>query len=131
MGLWEQQLHEASLGGVAFPVASRRITGGRAYAPRKYPHRDGQDVEDTGREPYTFELEVPLFADVDAAHYPDTYEALRLVVDDEADRGELEYVDVELGPVPVKVRQWNWSQTARERDGGVFSVVLEERTHEA
>lgn len=130
MGLWEETLHEASLGGVPFPVSDRRISGGRAYAPRKYPHRDGQDTEDTGREPYVFELVIPLFADVDPSHYPDTYASLRGIVDNEDLQGELEYVDPELGPLPIKVRQWTWSETARERDGGIFSITLEERSHE-
>ncbi len=144
MGVWERTLHEAQLrdrsrlepggdleAGVPFPVSERRISGGRSYAPRKYPHRDGQDTEDTGREPYTFELTIPLFADVDPSHYPSIFEQLRAIVDEPDSQGELEYVDVELGPLPVKVKQWSWAETARERDGGVFTLTLEERSHDA
>lgn len=123
MGLWEDTLHPCSIAGVAFPLGSRKVHGGRALARRRYPHRDGQDQEDTGREPYSFILTVPLFADVDPAHYPETYERLRSVLDLEQ---ELDYVDAELGPLRAKVVEWDWDQDAERRDGGVLTLNIEE-----
>lgn len=121
-----EDLNEARLGGVVFPVGSRSISGGRAFARRRYPFRDGQATEGTGREPYKFSLGVPLFADVDPEHYPSVYEQLRAQLDDPDVSGRMEYVDPELGPINVQVVDWTWKQTAEQRDGGLFDIDLEE-----
>lgn len=127
MSEWDDILHEASFAGVIFPVGRRSVEGGRASATRRYPFRDGQDIEDTGREPYALEYEVPLFASVDASHYPDTYEQLRAAFDDPESQGFGELVDPEIGPIFVKVKfPWRWETTPEERDGGRFSVRFEE-----
>ncbi|MEQ8886215.1 MAG: DNA circularization N-terminal domain-containing protein, partial [Sandaracinaceae bacterium] len=124
--LWPDILHEASLGGITFPVARRRLRGGRAFASRQYPYRDGQTVEDTGREPYAFSLDVPLFASVDPSHYPDTADALRLLLEDGEDLGEVEYVDPFLGPLRVKLAGYDEDMDAQRRDGVTVRLDLEE-----
>jgi prophage DNA circulation protein len=121
-----ETLNDASLGGIVFPVGARNISGGRAFARRRYPFRDGQSTEGTGREPYKFSLTVPLFVDVDPSHYPDVYEALRAQLDEPDLSSRIEYVDPELGPLFVQVVDWTWKQTAEQRDGGRFEIELEE-----
>lgn len=128
--LWDETLQPASFAGIEFPVASRSLGGGRALARKRYPNRPGQSVEETGREPYTFELEIPLFADVEPEHYPNTFESLRYAFDD-PDTGALaEYVDPELGPLQAQVDTWTWRTAAGARNGGVLTVKLEEVSHE-
>lgn len=119
-------LHTASFDGIEFEIDQRTISGGRAFARRRYPYRPGQSVEDTGREPYHFTLTIPLFEDVDPEQYPNTYNQLRAVFDDPDTQGEAEYVDPELGPINCKVARWSWQQTSEKRNGGEFSVELEE-----
>lgn len=128
--LWDETLQPASFDGIEFPIASRAVGGGRAWARRRYPYRPGQDGEDTGREPYTFELEVPLFADVDPDHYPGVYDALRLALDDPSNAGRAEYVDPEYGPMIVQVDTWTWRTTSGARNGGVLTLKLEEVSHD-
>lgn len=123
-------LNEAKLGGVPFPVGARKLSGGRAFARRRYPYRDGQSTEGTGREPYKFDLTVPLFADVDPEHYPNVYEQLRAQLDEPDQSSRIEYVDPELGPLFVQVVDWTWNQTAEQRDGGRYEIQLEEVSHD-
>ena len=132
MSEWDDILHEASFAGVEFPVSKRSVEGGRSSAARKYPFRDGQDLEDTGREPYAIEYEIPLFASIDPIHYPTTYEQLRAVFDDPESQGFGELVDPEIGPIFVKVKfPWRWETTPDERDGGRFAVRFEEVSNDA
>jgi prophage DNA circulation protein len=91
---------------------------------RKYPNRDGQRSEDLGREPYVFELEIPLFADIDPSHYPTMAEQLRAILDDPEDG--LEYRDHELGTMPVSIGPWTSDIDAKMRDGVVFRIQLTE-----
>jgi len=128
MATWDSYLQPASFDGVEFPLSSREISGGRAWAPRRYPNRPGQSGEDVGREPYMFELEIPLFHGVDPNHYPTLFEQLRAVFDDPQTTGEAEYVDPELGPLNAKVTQWRWITDAGRRDGGLLRVSIEEVT---
>lgn len=129
-GYWEQTLLEASLGYVVFPVADRQVQTGRNFARNIYPYRDGQGVEDLGRKVYQFNLTVPLFRSVDAEHYPDTYLRLLSIIEDDDQRGEVEYVDPEFGPVQVKIVDYSWRTQAERRDGGVLTIQLEERGFE-
>lgn len=126
MAIWDEILQEASFADIEFPVSQRKVSGGRALARRRYPNRPGQAIEDQGREPYSFQLEVPLFASMDPDLYPATYEQLRAAFDDPETYGEAEYVDPELGPLRAKVVSWTWSQSADERDGGRLTFDLEE-----
>lgn len=120
------ELHDASFDAIKFDLEEREVSGGRAFARRRYPYRDGQSVEDTGRDPYHFSLTIPLFEDIDPTHYPDRYNQLRAVFDDPSTQGEAEYVDPELGPLRCKVVRWTWQQTSEARHGGRFRLELEE-----
>lgn len=116
---------ECILDGITLPVSSRRISGGRAIVARKYPNRDGQSSEDLGREPYTIELEIPLFADVHVNHYPRLWDELRAKLDDPPD--ELEFQDHELGTLRVSIKApWTSDMVATKRDGVVVHLILEE-----
>lgn len=130
MALWDD-LQPATFEGVEFPLASKRMSGGRAIRRNRYPYRAGQAIEDTGREPYSFELEIPLFAGMDPALYPNRYEELLLVFNDTRTTGEGEYVDPELGPINAKVVSWDWAEDAMRRDGGILTVRLEEVSFDA
>jgi prophage DNA circulation protein len=129
-GFWEQSLLTASLGYVEFPVGDRQVSTGRTFARYAYPYRDGQGVEDLGRKIYQFSLTVPLFRGVSPAHYPDTYDRLIAIVENDDLRGEVEYVDPEFGPLQVKIVDYNWRTVAERRDGGVLTLALEERGFE-
>lgn len=126
MGTWNENLQPASFAGVEFPLAGREIGGGRASARHRPVFADGQSTEDTGREPYLFELRIPLFHTIDPNHYPTLKEQLRAAFDDPDTKGVGEYVDPELGPIRCKVVKHTWRSDAMERDGGWYTVALEE-----
>lgn len=127
---WEQSLLTASLNYVEFPVGDRGVNTGRNFARYAYPYRDGQGVEDLGRKVYQFSLTVPLFRGVSTSHYPDTYDRLIAIIEDDDLRGEVEYVDPEYGPINVKIVDYGWRTVAERRDGGVLTIQLEERGFE-
>lgn len=128
MPSFEDELQEASLDGIEFPVSSRRLVGARAYGRHRYPYRDGQDGENTGREPYVIELECPLYDGVDwpTELWPATWDALRLLLEDTEASGHFEYVDPELGPLPVIVPDWTCELVADTRDGVLLRLTIEE-----
>lgn len=124
--LWQTILQEASLGGVEFPLARRRWTGGRDGARLEFPHQPGQGVDDTGRKPRVLELVIELFADVDETHYPGKFRDLVSLFESDTLLGEVEYVDPILAPMPVKVWGFDVEEEATSRNGAVITVQLEE-----
>ena len=126
MAKWDEMLHEASFDGIEFPVSTRRLRGGRALARRRYPNRPGQNVEDTGREPYGFEIEAPFFNGIDPELYPGRWDQLRFALDSTDTLGEAEYVDPFLGAIQAKVITWDFLEDAARRDGGILTLKLEE-----
>lgn len=132
--VWSQILQTCKLGGLELPVATLRRTGGFSFARQKYPFRPGQDVEDTGREPLRFTLTVPLFEGMTleggSALYPGRYEELMFLCVDSARAGEVEYIDPVLGPYRVKIATFNADDNSNDRDGGLFTIELEERIAE-
>lgn len=131
MGVWDQILHTPKLGGVGIDLERRNVRGGRMFARHQYPYRDGQQVEDTGRAPFSFELSIPLHASIDSSDYPDKFEQLRSLVENDDIAGEVEYVDPIMGPIDVKIVHYEWEDSARVRDGCTLRVRLEEATTEA
>jgi hypothetical protein len=125
---WTENLQPASLDGIVFEIAERRVTTGRALARYRYPYRDGQGVEDLGRSVYVWNLEVPLYRSVGLAQYPGTLDDLIRLVEDADKKAEVEYVDPEWGPFRVKIPEngFEWSTTGETRDGGMLSLTLEE-----
>jgi hypothetical protein len=124
--LWEEIMQDGSLGGIVLPIARRGFVLGRAGARVRLPYQPGQAVEDTGREPFTFKLQVELFADIDPDHYPGRYEELLELLTDEDRKGEVEYVDPMLGPFDVKVWQVDGDEVSESRNGVTLNLVLEE-----
>ncbi len=125
MGFFDDEMPELKLGDLDnIPCASRKVSGGRAIVARKYPNRDGQSTEDLGREPYTFELEIPLFHDIDPNHYPTMWDQLRLVLDDPPDA--LEFRDHELGTMQVSIASWSSDLVAEKRDGVLVHLTITE-----
>jgi len=122
---WNETLGPYKLDGIAFEASTRGLRGGRAVVRRRYPNRDGQDAEDMGREPYVYEVVVPLFHGVDPGHYPDLFDQLRAVL--EAPPSSLEYHDPEHGPVIVQVIDWSAPLESGQRDGVILTMTLEER----
>jgi prophage DNA circulation protein len=123
---WSDNLLEASLNYVEFPVAARAVKTGRNFARYTYPYRDGQGVEDLGRKVYVFSLTVPLFRGMGDGIYPDKYEQLIAIIEDADLRGEVEYIDPEFGPIQVKLVDYDWQTVAEKQDGGVLTLTLEE-----
>lgn len=128
---WSENLQPARFAGVEFPVGPRTIAGGRSWAKHRFAFRDGQDDEDTGREPLVFEVEIPLFRSIDVEHYPNTFEALRFAFDDPETKGRGEWQDPELGILTVKVDRWQWITDPNARNGGIFKLRVEEVGDEA
>lgn len=128
--LWETILQEASLGGVEFPLARRRWTGGRDGARLAFPHQPGQAVDDTGRKARTLELVIELFADVDESHYPGKFRELVALFEGDTLLAEVEYVDPILAPMPVKVWSFDVDEDASARNGAVITVQVEEVSEE-
>jgi prophage DNA circulation protein len=124
---FEQTILEASLAYVEFPVSDRKVATGRRVSRTEYPYRDGQGVEELGRKPYVFNLTVPLFRGLDVSYYPDTYQLLLAVIEDPEQRGSVEYVDPEFGPVQVQILDYDVTTSGERRDGVMLSLVLEER----
>lgn len=125
---FEENLLEASLGYVPFPIEDRKWGFGRRWARTELPYRDGGAGEDVGRKIYTFSLTLPLHRGVDWPEplYPDVYQKLIAIVADPDLRGEVEYVDPEFGPLQVKVLDVRSSTPARVRNGVVLELDLEE-----
>lgn len=124
---WTENMLGAELGGVAFEGASRRLENARDFSRYRYPYRTGQGVEDLGRKPAVFHLEIPLFRGVRESDYPKTTDDLLELVQNEDHKGELEYIDPEYGAFDVKIVSHDWVIGSDERDGGRLSLVLEER----
>jgi prophage DNA circulation protein len=128
---WEDSLMPASFAGVRFPSQTIGRTGGRRAVAHEYTFRDGQDLEDTGRKAYRWTIKIPLFAGMEPEDpaiplYPDTYELLVAVFEGRQDLAEGEYVDPEHGPIQVKVVEHDWELDAMGRNGGTFTIQMEE-----
>jgi hypothetical protein len=92
-------------------------------------------MEDLGRGAYTYKLEIPLFRGMDpvvpgSPLYPDVFEALRFEFDNPDTLGEGEFVDPEIGPIQVKVVSHVWRAASDKRNGGVYTVELEENSED-
>lgn len=124
---WESNLVESMLGYVVVPVASRKLGVGRRLSRTEYPYRDGQGVEDLGRKAQTFTVMMPLFRGVDPDYYPDTYRRLLSLMEDPDQRGSMEWVDPEFGPIPVQIIDMDIDAQGERRDGVMLTLVLEER----
>lgn len=125
MATWDETLGPYKLDGVAFEASSRKRKGGRKIIARKYPNRDGQEIEDMGREPYTFDLTIPLFNGVNQNHWPGVFDNLIAVLENPP--SDLEYQDPEFGTLPVGVVSWDDGLESGQRDGTILSISLVER----
>jgi len=125
MSVFDDEMPSIKLGDLDdLPCSSRKVTGGRARVPYKYPSRDGQIAEEMGREPYTFELEIPLFAGVNPDHYPSLADSLRSLLDDPPE--PLEYQDHELGTMNVSIGPYSSEMDPMKRDGVIFRFTVTE-----
>lgn len=76
------KLPQAEFDGVVFPVISVRLAHGSAMAMHKFPHRPGQIIEPTGRDPIAGQMVAPMFSSLDdgngrTAHWPSGIQLLR------------------------------------------------------
>jgi hypothetical protein len=130
MSYWEENLQQASLEYVDFPVSDRKFGTGRRKASTQLPYRSGQLVEDMGRKVFTWTLTVPLYRGMDwptETLYPDVYLRLLSLVTDESVRGEVSYIDPEFGPFQVAILDYDISTPAEKQDGVLMTLHLEER----
>ena len=128
---WEN-LPTASLAGIPFPIASRKVRGGRALARKKYPFRAGQVTEDIAREPRVYEYVIPLFAGMHdfvgfpEPLYPDAYSKLIALCESDDSQAYAELIDPEHGAVQVKIVGYEWDEKSDARNGGILSLTIEE-----
>jgi hypothetical protein len=129
MSYWAENLQQASLSYIEFPVGDRKLGTGRRKAKTQLPYRSGQLGEDLGRKVFTWTLTVPLYRGMDwptDTLYPDVYLRLLSLVTDETVRGEVEYVDPEFGPFQVSIEDYDISTPANMQDGVTLIIHLEE-----
>lgn len=133
--LWTTNLLPAKLGiknqpntAIEIDIADRRVESGRQFARYRYPYRNGQGIEDIGRKIYIWTLKIPLFAGVNPAHYPGTLDSIIKLIDSDKTRGEVEYIDPEWGPFDVKIAEWTWETVPDQRNGGILTLTIEERS---
>lgn len=128
-GYWPTNLLDATLQAgdveLTFPVEDRHVKGGRAWARRRYPFRNGQEDEDTGAEPREIVYTVPLFRDVDEEHYPNLVNDLIEFFESDTVRGRATLTDPEFGPLLVRLVDYGWNTTSKERDGGKLQLTFE------
>jgi hypothetical protein len=126
---WNETLLDATLEAadieVTFPIATRDVRAGRAFARRRYPYRPGQDAEDTGQNPRVINYDIPLFRDVEEEHYPDGFLSMLDLFESDEVKGRATLTDPEFGPIEVRLVEMQWRTDARERDGGQLRVSFE------
>lgn len=128
-GYWTTNLIDASLDAgstrLEFPVSERKVNGGRDWASRKFPFRNGQSDEDVGARPRDLTYVIPLFRDVDEDHYPNAFFDLVEFVESDEAKGRATLTDMEFGPLPVRMTGYAWRTSAKERDGGQLELTFE------
>ena len=131
-GYWTTNLLDASLQSgdeeLFFPVADRNVDGGRDWASRKYPFRDGQSDEDTGGRPRSLTYSIPLFRGVEEDHYPNGMNDLVEFVESAEHRGRAVLTDPEWGPLDVRMTGFTWVTNSKQRDGGELQLTFETLT---
>jgi hypothetical protein len=131
MDWWEENLVESTLGYIEVPVASRKLGLGLRVARTDYPYRKGQGIEALGGKAQTFTVMLPLYRGLISSdpdlYYPNAYQRLIALIEDEDQRGSVEWVDPEFGPVPVQIIDYDIDADASKRDGVMMTIVLEER----
>jgi len=128
---WQENLREAAIEGLEFPVEGRSVSGGHEFGRHRYQGRPGQDTEPTGRAPLVIGLEIPLFADVDPGHYPILYTQLLAILTDDTIGGRVTYVDPVFGELPAQIVTFSVDESAGRRNGAIVKVTLEERSTDA
>lgn len=130
---WNRKnLVPAKLKDVSFMVASRSMSGGRRKAMSEPSYRDGQMSEDLGLSPVAFDLEIPLYRGMASttigadAIYPGTLDRILALIESQADRGEVEYIDPAYGAYKVAIMTYRWQEAGERQNGGMLSLRLEQ-----
>lgn len=129
-------LQECSFRGIPFPVSSIQESGSQDMPQHKATDRDGAFVEGTGRNPYTYRVEAPLYAATVARGkneswtdlYPGTFVRLRTAFED---RQTGTFVHPQLGPIPVKATTWASVLNSDERGGQIAIMEFVETRDDA
>ncbi len=126
---WTENLLEASLQAgdieIVFEISERTVSGGRAWARRRYPFRNGQTDEDTGGEPRTINYSIPLFRAVDDEDYPGRFNDLIELFESDEHLGRATLNDPEFGPLLVRLVEFQWTTESKTREGGELKVSFE------
>jgi prophage DNA circulation protein len=126
---WTSNLLDPTLsaGGdeLTFPISDRKVEGGRDWAARRFPFRNGQSDEDTGGRPRLITYTVPLFRGVDEGDYPNLFNDLVEFVESDTHKGRATLTDPEFGPLPVRMTGYQWGTNAKAREGGELTLTFE------
>lgn len=122
-------LQECSIRGVSFPAVSINESFDHDLPQHKGVDRDGAFVENTGRNPFVFQIVAPMIAQSLARGknetwndlYPARYNQLR---DACVDRSTCDFVHPLYGTFKVKVSLWQSSMNADERGGQMVSITV-------
>lgn len=128
-GYWTTNLMDATLQAgeqeLVFPVSERQVDGGRDWAARRYPFRNGQSDEDVGARPRSLQYTVPLWRDVEEEQYPNLFNDLVEFIESDTHKGRATLIDLEFGPLPVRMTGYSWGTTGKQRDGGELRMTFE------
>lgn len=122
-------LPQGEFDGVVFPVADVNITSGGAAARHKFPHRPGQIIEHTGREPLVGTITAPMFRDLRLegnarnVFWPDGVQLLREKAQTQKSAKLVIPVFGTLDKAKITVSE---SYTAARRDGCMVTISFEE-----
>lgn len=126
------QLQGCSWRGISFPALTHSVKGGHRLAPHIRMDRDGERVENTGRQSYSFHFKAPMINTIapgrteawaSGALFPGTYFALIAALED---RSTGAFVHPIYGSRTCKVASWEDTLDADFRGGPVLVVSLQE-----
>lgn len=114
---WHDTLLDAQFRGTTFEVVSDHLKGKRALVQHGMPYRDGEDLEDLGRDARVFALR--------AVVYGDTYEvALQALLTAIEAPGSGELIHPIYGSLTVMVAEWEVTHDADRPDYAEIALTF-------
>ncbi len=123
---FETELLECSFRGIGFPVTSLRVHIKQSTSVHAKPDQDGARIESTGRDPITFDAQIPFYNSLSKGKnetwgtpYPDGHRAFLSAM---ADRSAGNFQHPSLGLIVVKPVSCETALDASRRDGETVSA---------
>lgn len=130
--LFETELLECSFRGVGFPISSLRVHIKQSTVIHAKPDQDGARIESTGRDPLTFDAQIPFYNSLSKGRnetwvtpYPDGHRLFLFLM---SDRSAGALVHPSIGTIRVKPVSCETVLDAQRRDGEMVSASWIEHT---